>query len=303
MTTSLELRSNGHPIEATPDKFGELRRSNDVLDQPDELRRRMADDGYLFLPGFFDPELVRAARRSMTDRFAEEGVLDPAFPSIQAIARQDVEMYFRPDLARKNPQVEAVVYGPRMLGFFEAFLGGAVRHYDHTWVRAVAHGLGTCPHCDIVYMGRGTTNLYTAWTPLGDIPLQVGGLIVLENSHKATALKETYGTLDVDSMCSNADAGHNILEARGYHESGAITLDPPDLREKLGGRWLTADYKLGDVLIFSMFTVHGSLDNQSPEIRLSTDTRYQLASEPIDERWIGEEQIAHGTLGKRNLIC
>jgi hypothetical protein len=37
-----------------------------------------------------------------------------------------------------------------------------------------------------------------------------------------------------------------------------------------------------------MFTHHCSLDNQSNRIRLSTDSRYQLASEPMDERWSGD---------------
>lgn len=42
---------------------------------------------------------------------------------------------------------------------------------------------------------------------------------------------------------------------------------------------------MGDFVIFSAYTVHGSLDNLSREIRLSVDTRYQLESDPIDERW------------------
>ena len=58
-------------------------------------------------------------------------------------------------------------------------------------------------------------------------------------------------------------------------------------------RWLTTDYRAGDLLVFSMYTTHCSLDNTSDRIRLSSDTRYQLASEPLDERWIGENPIAH----------
>jgi hypothetical protein len=52
-----------------------------------------------------------------------------------------------------------------------------------------------------------------------------------------------------------------------------------------------------------MFTVHASLDNHSNQIRISSDTRYQLASEPVDERWIGENPIAHGLAAKRGKIC
>lgn len=52
-----------------------------------------------------------------------------------------------------------------------------------------------------------------------------------------------------------------------------------------------------------MNTVHASLDNCSNQIRLSADSRYQLACEPADERWIGPNPIAHGPKSKRRMIC
>ena len=65
-----------------------------------------------------------------------------------------------------------------------------------------------------------------------------------------------------------------------------------EVQEQLGGRWLTADFNAGDMLVF---TLHCALDNCSPanRIRITSDTRYQLVSEPIDERWIGDDPIAH----------
>jgi ectoine hydroxylase-related dioxygenase (phytanoyl-CoA dioxygenase family) len=75
------------------------------------------------------------------------------------------------------------------------------------------------------------------------------------------------------------------------------------LRRSLGGRWLTAEFSAGDVLLFDVFTIHASIDNHSDRIRLSTDTRYQRASQPVDERWIGENPPAHGAAGKRGRIC
>jgi hypothetical protein len=45
------------------------------------------------------------------------------------------------------------------------------------------------------------------------------------------------------------------------------------------------------------------MDNHTNRLRLSTDTRYQLASEPVDERWIGEDPIAHGPEAKKGIIC
>jgi hypothetical protein len=60
---------------------------------------------------------------------------------------------------------------------------------------------------------------------------------------------------------------------------------------------------MGDLLTFRMDTVHASTDNRTHRIRLSTDTRYQRASEPADERWIGENPIGHSQAGKRGRIC
>ncbi len=266
------------------------------------LRARFEEDGYLFLPGFLDREEVREVRRGITDVLTAEGLLDPAYPAEQAVAREGLEMYFRPDIANASDALKRLIYSPRVLGFYEDLFGEPVRHYDYTWMRAIAPGKGTQPHCDIVYMGRGTPRLSTAWVPLGDVPLEVGGLIVLESSHRLHDLKRTYGSLDVDALCEG-ETGRNQLAARGYLASGAISGDPAGLREVLGGRWLTAEYRMGDLLAFSPFLVHGSLDNGSRQIRLSSDSRYQPASEPADERWVGESPVAHGPDAKKGLIC
>ncbi|HEY3781215.1 MAG TPA: phytanoyl-CoA dioxygenase family protein [Fimbriimonadaceae bacterium] len=303
LNVRVPLTSNGRPIETSPDKFGELKSSSPLLSDELALRERMAEDGYLYLPSFFPVELVQQARASVIAKLETEDLLDPAYSSEKGMLLDPMaEMCFRPDFASKNPDIERLIYGRELMGFFTRFLGGDTRHFDFTWLRAISHGIGTCPHCDIVYMGRGTTNLYTAWTPLGNIPIDLGGLIILEGSNKLSELQQTYGRLDVDTECEN-NGGSNILKSKGYEESGAITLDPHQLRERYGGRWLTAEYNMGDVLIFGMFTVHGSLDNQTHRVRLSTDSRYQLSSEPIDKRWIGEEQSGHGKSSKLKLIC
>ena len=61
----------------------------------------------------------------------------------------------------------------------------------------------------------------------------------------------------------------------------------------LEGHWATTTFSAGDVIIFNMFLMHASLVNTSDKIRITADTRYQLASEPIDERWIGERPKGH----------
>jgi len=300
-----KLTSSKLDMDDSPDAFGELRSSASVVNEPDELRRRMGEDGYLFLPGCLSRDEVMAARAEITDRLAREGLLDPAYPAIESVVRAGVNLSFKPDLAENNAPLYQLLYGGAMMRIYERLLGGAVRHFDFTWMRAVAPGHATQPHCDIVYMGRGTTNLYTSWTPLGDVPLRMGGLMILEGSHRHERLRNGYGRKDVDTYCvTRRDGPSPHLGGGGTIAAGGVlSPNPVKLRERLGGRWITADYAAGDLLIFSMYTVHASLDNHTDRIRLSSDTRYQLASDPVDERWIGERPIAHGAAAKRSFIC
>ena len=52
-----------------------------------------------------------------------------------------------------------------------------------------------------------------------------------------------------------------------------------------------------------MKLVHASLDNQNNRIRLSTDTRYQLAAEEIDPRWVGPDTVEYAARNRVGLIC
>ncbi|MET9019700.1 phytanoyl-CoA dioxygenase family protein [Actinopolymorpha sp. NPDC004070] len=293
------LFSRGRELDGSPTSLGRLRESTDVRGDPAALRDRMSEDGYLFLPGFFDPAAVADARRSVTDRLHEEGLTDPAFPADLAVAPADSSLAFKPDLAHDNPALHQLLYGRYLLGFYESLLGGPVRHYDFTWMRAVAPGRGTAPHGDVVFMGRGTHHVYTAWVPLGDADFEQGGLMVLEGSHQRPEILDDYALRDVDTYCTNA--GPAAKDEPRWN--GSLSDDPVEVRERLGGRWLTAQFRAGDLLTFSIYLVHASLDNHSNRIRLSSDSRYQLASEPVDERWIGEAPVGHGPEAKRGLIC
>jgi len=61
-----ELTSFGHALDLSPQAFGELRRSSDIAHDASLVRARMAEDGYLYLPGLLDVEEVLAARREIT---------------------------------------------------------------------------------------------------------------------------------------------------------------------------------------------------------------------------------------------
>ena len=310
MNEQAELLFRGQPLETGSQRMGELRSSVDVLHDTGTLQDRFRRDGYLYLPGLLDRDLLEAARLAMLQKLSKDGYLDPNYPVHMGVAKGDTAptAVSMKDLARDNAPLTQLLYSGAMIDFYERFLGGPVRHFDFTWCRVKPSGqdAATRPHYDIVYMGRGTKNLFTSWTPLGDVPKRMGGLMILENSHRQEEIKSTYGQLDVDVYCTNYDDAKAIESGEKLWQrpdGGAYAEDAIALRRELDGRWLTADYQLGDLLIFGMYTMHASMDNLTDRLRLSTDTRYQLASEPVDERWIGEDPIAHGPEAKQGMIC
>lgn len=306
MTTACllpEIYSCGHKLDPEDSALGSLRSSCNASSDRGLLEHHMAEDGYLFLRGCLEKDEVLAARRCVLQQLADAGQLDPSAPLMAGKPKPGATLSFQPELAQKNnPPLQHLLYHPQgnLMRFFSSFLGGEVRHFDFTWLRCISPGPATPSHCDIVYMGRGTHKLYTAWVPLGDSSFDMGGLMVLEGSHKNTRLQNTYGKRDVDSYCSNRpeDSARTATGLNGW-----LSDNPNKIRHSLGGRWLTAEYSAGDMVVFCMDLVHGGADNRSDRLRISSDSRYQLASEPVDERWVGENPPGHGSAGKRGRIC
>ncbi|NBX48033.1 MAG: phytanoyl-CoA dioxygenase, partial [Chloroflexi bacterium] len=234
--------------------------------------QRLDEDGYLYLPGYLLRDEVLAARHELCSQLAEHGLIRSDHPVDDAILVPGATLGVKSsDIARDNRALQHLLYatdGP-MIRFYRTLFGEEVRHFDFTWLRLVKPGMGTASHCDLVFMGRGTHQLCTSWTPLGDIDRHLGGLIVLEGSHRQHDLTGDYLATDVDTVCENR------------HD----------------GAWTGPDG-------FNMVLVHASLDNQSADrLRLSSDSRYQRASEPADERWIGIDPPAHGPQSARPVIC
>ncbi|AWT59111.1 MAG: 1-deoxypentalenic acid 11-beta-hydroxylase [Candidatus Moanabacter tarae] len=320
----LELTYNGNRLGYSSVDIGELKSSIDALEDRDELHRRMAENGYLYLPGLLHKDEVLAAREEIMKRLMEYGKLDPTYPVIEGVAHPKTETKtidsFMPHLALNNPPLDQVIHRGPIIDFYQFFLDGPIRYFDYTWFRTKFPGKTepTSPHCDIVFMGRGTHKLFTSWVPYGDVPYEMGGLMLLEGSHQLEELRSGYGSSDVDLYCENLGNAKTIVqnaqsEERNltseekstiqWNSTGYYSRNALEVRRKLGGRWLTTDYKLGDLLIFSMHILHASSDNRSNRVRISSDTRYQLASEPADQRWIGSDPAGHGIRGKIGMIC
>ena len=276
----------GRPV---PDRLlGPLRASPPDGDTA-ALNRRLAEDGYLFLPGMLDPDRVLAARRAVFERLAEVGeIRRPAEDGIASGTSRRAELTEDPGGFLKticdSPALRRISHGPELHALATGLFGAPARAFDFLWLRPTPVGRASPLHFDHVYMNRGSDRVVTVWIPLGPAPICDGPLLVVEGSHRFDDLIADYRGLDVD---------------RDRGRSGSFADDPVAIAERYGARLLTADFSAGDVVLFGPFTLHGSLDNHSPlgRVRLSCDARYQPAADPVDERWFGAEPPGHGGLG------
>ncbi len=284
ISSATTVRFAERDLELGGKYLGELRESNDVLDDPEALRQRMAADGYLLVRGLHDPAAVAAARRELFTEFAKTGAFDPSFPVLDGIINPKPEAQAPgfvggADLTRGKAFLD-LVEGRPVMDFFSRFLGEPALTFDFKWMRFIGNGQYTGAHFDNVYMGRGSARLYTVWTPIGDVTMDMGPLAIHVGSSTSASfarVRETYGQMDVDRD----------------RVDGWFSNDPVEIVDRFGGRWATGEFRAGDALIFGMYTMHASLTNVSNRFRLTSDTRYQPAAEPTDERWVGEKPKAH----------
>jgi hypothetical protein len=254
----------------------ELRDSNDLLNDIQALRERLEEDGYLLIRGFHERGQVLEARRSILEKMDRMGKLDRDTLLEDGVMADGSRSIFMGGTNEDLPELLNVLNGKHVMKFFDRLIGEPSLTYHYKWLRAVGKGDFTGAHYDIIYMGRGTHNVYTVWSPIGDVSYEMGGLAICLGSHRFEDLKKSYGSKDSD----RDGVGH-------------YTKDPLEITERFGGKWATTSFQAGDVLIFGMFLMHCSLENTTNQYRLSVDARYQSQHEQVDERWSGKKPKGH----------
>jgi ectoine hydroxylase-related dioxygenase (phytanoyl-CoA dioxygenase family) len=276
----------GLPVPA--ECLGGLRETTDWRAAPCLLPALLAQDGYVLLRGALAPALVRDARRDVLERLASVGeIAEPLDAAVATGSSRRAALH--PDRGAfwrsvcEAPRLRALTHGPALAEISQALLGGPAEPFDFLWLRTMVQGRASPLHFDHVYMNRGTPNLVTAWIPLGDVPLAAGPLVVVEGSHRFEDVAARYRGVDVD---------RDGLP-------GSFPEDAVAFARSRGARLLTTDFQAGDVLLFDMFTLHGSCDNRmgGGRVRLSCDVRWQRAGEARDDRWFGAPPAGHGGLG------
>ena len=279
-TRPAALSSNGVPIPFDDELWAPMRDSTDALDDPAELRRRFADEGYVLLRGVLDRRKILDLRRDYFARFdpsmfrpgttPEDGVFSGTQPAdLPEYGTQGHPAY---EFVRSE-RFDAFTHEAPLRRVAEALLDSPVelvprrilRHFDRQ------SGKASRAHIDYDYMDRGSDQLVTSWIPLGDCPIECGGLVYLERSHRT-------GRGDLDGLRSFTDRPN---------DHRPVSNDLGRTARTLGGRWRWTDYRAGDVVLHSPHTVHASLDVQGDVMRLSADLRFRRTDAKLDERWTG----------------
>lgn len=242
--------------------------SRDLLAQPDALRARFEQEGYVFLRGLLPVDTLLALRREIAAICARHGWIRGGEATMDAIAvvppcNEGEERYFAVyDEVQKLEALHALAHEPALLGLMRALLGESAFPHPLGIVRLMFPDNAECttpPHQDFPN-NQGTPELYASWIPLGDCPLELGGVAILERSHTAGLLPLAYSL--------------------GAGTRQAVLDEPLASR-----RWLASDYRAGDVLVFHSVTVHRALLNRTGDrMRLSCDFRYQRQGEALVAR-------------------
>ncbi len=248
--------------------------STPLRGDPAALRERAEDLGYLFFRGLLPRPRVLDVRRRILGVVRDHGwLLDgtdvmagladiAAFSAVPAadaaFCGSGVPLAAYQDVQRLR-EFHALGHSPELLALYRELIGHDVVRLPMSIARVMVPGPGTAPtpaHQDFIHV-QGTPLTWTAWFPLGDCPIDLGGLAVLVGSHKDGLL--TYH------------------QSTGAGELEAYICDS-------GLRWATTDFQAGDVLSFTAHTVHRSLpNNPGTQVRLSCDFRYQSDAEPLTE--------------------
>ena len=237
--------------------------SSNLMHDGAALAARMRRDGYLFLRGLLPRSDIAGVQRQIGEIARDAGWLQRDQPVEAAVADLagfcvDPDPTYLQTLRRINrlEDYHALKHHPALIGLFERMLGGPILPHPRVLMRNIfpaREEFTTKAHQDFPNV-QGTTEVYTAWMPLIDCPMEVGPLQVAVGSH-------TGGVYDF-GIAGGA---------------GGIEIKDP-----LEGRWASGAFTVGDVLVFHSMAVHKGVPNRSNRLRMSMDVRYQPVSEPFN---------------------
>ncbi len=262
------------------EEIRELRVSNDAMNDPVELQRRIADEGYLFFKRLQNPGKMRELRSVMMAKIQEVGWLLPDTDPVDGIAdisqqctEGDLEYTAGYSHVYKLEAFHRAAHWPEVTEMIMRIMGRPIMPHPHQIARIwfpkyTEHTTPT--HQDFVHF-QGNFETLTSWAPIGDCPIELGGLAVIPGSHKVERVLDHHFSLG----------------------AGGLAVDVDD-EEEIELAWYSTDYEAGDTLIFPALMIHRALPNYTEDrLRLSLDNRYLAVGDLIADHMLDP----HGPAG------
>ncbi len=240
--------------------------------------QKLNEEGYIFLKGLLPRDLVLDVRERYFDRLDRSFFKDgdtrrgefsgTVPPQDKAFGVEGHPAYeFVRSLAFR-----AFADHPKLAATAEMLMGSPAERIRRTPFRHFIPGTSKASraHADGAYISNNAADVLTFWVPLGDCPVEAGGLVYLEGSHDLPELDETM----------RQEAPNDRPNDRR-----PVTHDLKWIAEKTGHRWLIANYEAGDVVVHLASIIHASLDPVCDVMRLSTDIRFVRKGVACDPRW------------------
>jgi hypothetical protein len=235
----------------------ELRDSRALFGDWESLRERIFIDGYVFMRGLLDADMIRSVGRAGLGHLQQAGWTEAGSDPVTARPRTPVRAVkmrdafgdpgYRNILA--DPGFNAIPFTSPLAGLMAQILGPAGFCYPLKVPRivypvsVVPRQPGNVVHKDY----RSVQDMFTCWVPLGEVPRTLGGLAIKPGSQRTTHV----------------------------HYRPLVSLEPG---------WVTTDYHPGDVLVFHCLTTHAALPNKEGRMRFSAEYRWQLSDQPAPRR-------------------
>ena len=237
----------------------ELVDSRPILGDWAALRRRIHDDGYVFVRGLLDPAAVAEVGRDCLRELQRAGWTEPTPDPVTAPPRlpvraTNVREAFRDKAYRRiirSVGFNMLPFLPPFTGLMQQIMGPGCFCYPLKIVRIV-YPTGFVPQQPggIVHKDYSVVqDMFTSWVPLVDVPAGLGGLAIRS----------------------------------GTQRHAAFLPRPMNASER---GWSTTDYRPGDVLVFHCLTSHAALPNRQEHLRVSAEYRWQLADDPAPRRLV-----------------
>lgn len=280
--------------------------SNNIFYDSAKLRKKLDDDGFLYFKNMITKSAVDDAYNDVGGQMLRCGwtteedreamaktngfALGIPYPSRQTPGSPLPEPNFSLSAAIRN-----VTVGPTVMSVVRQVFGGAVIGLPHHTVDFShpneEHGF----RMESVYMNRGTKLALVAWVPLHDTPLHMGGLCAVRGSNSSASyakIRSTYGAMDVEGSGISGDGSytfdaHELLPMgkRVEHmDSGRdVVVDDNPI--------VSTTFEAGDVVLMTVYTMHGFLTNRSNCWRVSCQSKWIMEGDDVgaDPRYVGAD--------------